>query len=88
MVAPVIVVAVFGLRNEATNFTEVGSGMDFFAVVLLSIISAFLLVLLVEMPIQRISNGFLKNSGKNENEMGNGNGNVNENGNARSGIAS
>ncbi|XP_037954884.1 uncharacterized protein LOC119684825 [Teleopsis dalmanni] len=60
MVAPVIVFASFGLRSEATNFTEVGSGMDFLAIILLSMAGAFLLVLLVELPMQRIANILLR----------------------------
>lgn len=55
MLAPVVVIAMFGFRNEPTNFTEVGSAADFFSVVVLAIASAFLLYLLVELPLQKIS---------------------------------
>ncbi|XP_065368852.1 nose resistant to fluoxetine protein 6-like [Calliphora vicina] len=60
MLAPVVVVAMFGLRNEPTNFTEVGSGADFFTVIVLSIMSAFLMLILIELPMQRIANRLLK----------------------------
>ncbi|XP_046811025.1 uncharacterized protein LOC111688647 isoform X2 [Lucilia cuprina] len=60
MLAPVVVVAMFGLRNEPTNFTEVGSGADFFTVIVLSIMSAFLMLILIELPTQRIANRLLK----------------------------
>lgn len=60
MLAPLIVVAFFGLRNESTKFTEVGSGADFVAVIVTAMISALLMLLLIEMPIQRIVRLFLK----------------------------
>ncbi|XP_061401258.1 uncharacterized protein LOC133337009 [Musca vetustissima] len=60
MLAPIIVVFMFALRNEPTSFTEIGSGADFFAVIVLAILSAMLLYLLVELPMQRISNVLLK----------------------------
>lgn len=60
MLAPVVVVAMFGLRNEPTNFTEVGSGADFFTIIVLSIMSAFLMLMLIELPMQRIANRLLK----------------------------
>ena len=60
MLAPVIVVAMYGLRNEPTNFTEVGSGADFVAVIVLSIASAFIMMMLIEVPMQRITNRLLR----------------------------
>lgn len=60
MLAPVVIVAMFGLRNEPTNFTEVGSGADFFTVIVLSIMSAFIMLILVELPMQRIANRLFK----------------------------
>ncbi|XP_073844590.1 nose resistant to fluoxetine protein 6-like isoform X2 [Musca autumnalis] len=60
MLAPIIVVLMFGLRNEPTIFTEMGSGADFFAVIVLAIMSGMLLYILVELPMQRISNVLLK----------------------------
>uniref|UniRef100_A0A1I8QBL2 Nose resistant-to-fluoxetine protein N-terminal domain-containing protein n=1 Tax=Stomoxys calcitrans TaxID=35570 RepID=A0A1I8QBL2_STOCA len=60
MVAPIIVGAMFGLRREPTNFTEVGSSCDFIAITVLSIVSGMLLYILVELPWQRVSNILLK----------------------------
>lgn len=60
MLAPVIVTLMFGLRNEATNFTEVGSGADFFSTIVLAILSAMILFMLVELPMQRIAKMLLK----------------------------
>ncbi|KAM7343504.1 nose resistant to fluoxetine protein 6-like [Cochliomyia hominivorax] len=60
MMAPVLVVAMFGLRNEPTNFTEVGSGADFVTAIVLSIMSAFLMLILIELPMQRIANRLFK----------------------------
>lgn len=60
MLAPLIVVAIFGLRNEPSKFTEVGSGADFVAVIVTAFFSALLMVLLIELPIQRITTLLLK----------------------------
>ncbi|XP_075165922.1 nose resistant to fluoxetine protein 6-like [Haematobia irritans] len=60
MLAPIIVVAMFGLRREATNFTEVGSGADFMAIIVLSISSGMVLYILVELPMQRVTNVLFK----------------------------
>ncbi|TMW46892.1 hypothetical protein DOY81_008030 [Sarcophaga bullata] len=64
MLAPVIVVAMYGLRNEPTNFTEVGSGADFVSVIVLSIASAFIMMMLIEVPMQRITNRLLRKKKK------------------------
>lgn len=55
MLAPLVVVTVFGLRIEPTKFTEIGSGADFVFVIVISILSALLMVLLLELPMQRIA---------------------------------
>lgn len=60
MLAPIIVVFMFAMRNEPTNFTEIGSGADFLAVIVLAIMSGMLLFTLVELPVHRISNILLK----------------------------
>lgn len=83
MLAPLIVVAIFGLRNEPTKFTEVGSGSDFVAVIVTAIVSSFPMVLLIELPMQRIATLLLKgnkidgNSAMNINNSNNNNKNKN-----------
>lgn len=62
MIAPVVVFASFGLRLETTNFTEVASGMDFMGIVLIAIGASIIIVLIVEIPMQRVSSRFLKKS--------------------------
>lgn len=61
LVAPVIVYAAFGFRTESTQFSEMGSGIDFIAIITLSVGVAFFLVILVEIPFQKLSSRFVMN---------------------------
>lgn len=59
LVAPVIIYAAFGFRTESTLFSEMGSGIDFIAIIALSVGVAFVLVILVEIPFQKLSSRFI-----------------------------
>ncbi|XP_055838509.1 nose resistant to fluoxetine protein 6-like [Episyrphus balteatus] len=59
MIAPVVVVVVFASRTQATHFSEVGSSMDFMGVIVISILMSLIVVLLVEIPFQKISSKFI-----------------------------
>ncbi|KAL9914358.1 nose resistant to fluoxetine protein 6-like [Glossina fuscipes fuscipes] len=55
LMAPVIVMGIFGLRNAPTNYTDVSSGADFFATIILALMSGFLVLLLLELPTQKMA---------------------------------
>ncbi|KAL9922404.1 nose resistant to fluoxetine protein 6-like [Glossina fuscipes fuscipes] len=55
LMAPVIVMGIFGLRNAPTNYTDVSSGADFFATIMLALMSGFLVLLLLELPTQKMA---------------------------------
>uniref|UniRef100_A0A1A9USB3 Nose resistant-to-fluoxetine protein N-terminal domain-containing protein n=1 Tax=Glossina austeni TaxID=7395 RepID=A0A1A9USB3_GLOAU len=55
LMAPVIVMGIFGLRNAPTNYTDVSSGADFFATIILALMSGFLVLLLLELPTQKLA---------------------------------
>lgn len=61
LVAPVIIYAAFGFRTESTLFSEMSSGIDFIAIIALSVGIAFVLVILVEIPFQKLSSRFIMN---------------------------
>lgn len=60
LLAPVVIAVMFGLRNEPTNFSDVGFIADSITAVLWSIIMAFFMLILIELPMQNIANRLLK----------------------------
>uniref|UniRef100_A0A1A9WWG8 Acyltransferase 3 domain-containing protein n=1 Tax=Glossina brevipalpis TaxID=37001 RepID=A0A1A9WWG8_9MUSC len=54
LMAPIVVIGIFGLRNASTNYTDVSSGADFIATIIITLISSFLVLLLLEVPVQEM----------------------------------
>ena len=60
LLVPVWTLALNAVKNEPTKFCLIGSFVDFVAIFVLSILTAFLSLLFIETPIQRVFKMWLK----------------------------